>query len=352
VLDASLLFASMVVIKNYYAQTQHKIYDAALVVPAFASYIAIWMFSVWIGGGYDRPFKPLRTIRSIAVGSAVILIAYSLLPEHLRFSRALLLLAVVDAVIVFVLTRTLWNIWTRRTSGWFDKTEGNVVIVGSEAEVERVKQMLERIQRTTIHVLGIHPDQQNAGGHEHVLSNLEEIIRVHEIDQIIYCARDMSSSEIIASMSEVNDKRVEFKIAPPESLYIIGSGSIESAGDGSMMDVNSVQLLTNRRKKRILDILIALSALLLAPLLLFFQKQPLRLLPNIFRVLLGRVSWVGYASAELERTQLPKIKSGVLATTRSDDPIHQRKMDVLYAKDYRVTNDLRIIWTNLANMGS
>jgi lipopolysaccharide/colanic/teichoic acid biosynthesis glycosyltransferase len=185
-----------------------------------------------------------------------------------------------------------------------------------------------------------------------VLSNLEEIIRVHEIDQIIYCARDMSSSEIIASMSEVNDKRVEFKIAPPESLYIIGSGSIESAGDGSMMDVNSVQLLTNRRKKRILDILIALSALLLAPLLLFFQKQPLRLLPNIFRVLLGRVSWVGYASAELERTQLPKIKSGVLATTRSDDPIHQRKMDVLYAKDYRVTNDLRIIWTNLANMGS
>jgi GT2 family glycosyltransferase len=352
VLDASLLFASMVVIKNYYAQTQHKIYDAALVVPAFASYIAIWMFSVWIGGGYDRPFKPLRTIRSIAVGSAVILIAYSLLPEHLRFSRALLLLAVVDAAIVFVLTRTLWSIWTRRTSGWFDKTEGNVVIVGSEAEVDRVKQMLERIQRTTIHVLGIHPDQQNAGGHEHVLSNLEEIIRVHEIDQIIYCARDMSSSEIIASMSEVNDKRVEFKIAPPESLYIIGSGSIESAGDGSMMDVNSVQLLTNRRKKRILDILIALSALLLAPLLLFFQKQPLRLLPNIFRVLLGRVSWVGYASAELERTQLPKIKSGVLATTRSDDPIHQRKMDVLYAKDYRVTNDLRIIWTNLANMGS
>jgi hypothetical protein len=184
------------------------------------------------------------------------------------------------------------------------------------------------------------------------LANLEEIIRVHQIQQVIYCARDITSSEIIASMSGVSDKRVEFKIAPPESLYIIGSGSIESTLDGSMMDVNSVQLVGNRRNKRILDVAVALLVMLLSPLLIFIQKRPMKLLPNALLALVGKYTWVGYSSNAIEQEQLPKLKRGVLATTRSDDGAYRRKMDVLYAKDYRVANDLRIIASNFSLLGS
>jgi len=351
-LDAGLLFASMVVIKNYYAQTQHKIYDAALVVPAFVSYIVVWMLAVWLSGGYDRPLKPLRTLKPIAIGTAVILIAYSLLPENLRFSRALILLAMIDAVAVFVVNRTMWNWLTERTSGWFEKTNGNVVIVGSKAEVVRVKEMLEQIQRATMHVIEIQPESAGSAAHEHSLVNLEEIIRVHQIDQIIYCAQDMSSSDIIASMSSVNDKRVEFKIAPPESLYIIGSGSIESTGDGSVLDVNSVQLPGNRRRKRLLDLSLSFVFLLLSPLIVLLQKQPLKFFSNLVSVFSGQRTWVGYASTGKEQAHMPRLKGGVLKTSRSNDPAHCRKMDVLYAKDYRVANDLRLIMANMAYLGS
>ena len=351
-LDAGLLFASMVVIKNYYAQTQHKIYDAALVVPAFVSYIVVWMLAVWLSGGYDRPLKPLRTLKPIAIGTAVILIAYSLLPENLRFSRALILLAMIDAVAVFVVNRTMWNWLTERTSGWFEKTNGNVVIVGSNAEVARVKEMLEQIQRATMHVIEIQPESLGSAAHEHSLANLEEIIRVHQIDQIIYCAQDMSSSDIIASMSSVNDKRVEFKIAPPESLYIIGSGSIESTGDGSVLDVNSVQLPGNRRRKRLLDLSLSFVFLLFSPLIVLLQKQPLKFFSNLVSVFSGQRTWVGYASTVVEQAQMPRLKGGVLKTSRSNDPAHCRKMDVLYAKDYRVANDLRLIMANMAYLGS
>ena len=351
--DGALLYFSMLAIKNVYAVSQHKVYDVALVMPAFIAYIAVWIAAVWIGGGYDKPLKPLRTLKPVAVGTAVILIAYSLLPENLRFSRALILLAMLDAVFVFVVNRTLWNLILHRSAGWRVKSDANVVIVGSASEVNRVKQMLEQIQRAALHVIDIRPESnEHVEHHALTLQNLEEVIRVHQIDQVIYCARDMSSSEIIASMSSVGDKRVEFKIAPPESLYIIGSGSIESAGDGSMMDVNSVQLVSNRRMKRILDVAVSVLVLLLSPFMLFFQKRPLQFLPNAANVMIGKCTWVGYAAGVSEEVKLPFIKRGILATTTSTNEAHKQKMDMLYAKDYRISNDLRIIWGNIARLGS
>lgn len=351
-LDAALLYGSMVAIKNYYAISQQKIYDAALVLPAFVSYILVWMFAAWISGGYDRPLKPLRTLKPIALGTAFILIAYSLLPEHLRFSRALILLTMPAAALVFVLNRTVWNWFTMGVSGWSDKSSGNVVIVGSDAEVTRVRQMLEHIQRSSLRVFAIDPSPGNLKMNESSLNNLEEIIRIHQIDQIIYCARDMASSDIIASMSSVGDKKVEFKIAPPESLYIIGSGSIEAAGDGSMMDVNSVQLIANRRKKRVFDVIASVILLVLSPLLLLLQKRPAKLLPNILKVLVGKCTWVGYASSAEQRAHLPKMKAGVLPTTRLEDESQRRKLDILYAKDYRMSNDMRILFSSTTFLGA
>ena len=351
--DAVLLYFFMVAIKNVYAESQNKVYDAELVMPAFMSYIAVWMFSVWLAGGYDKPIRPLRAFRPVLVGTAFILIAYSLLPEDLRFSRALILLTMMAALFVFVFNRAIWNILFNNGAGWTDKVNQSIVIVGGSQEVSRVKQMLEQIQRSPLYALSIDPSVEHNGKMPGLsLANLEEIIRVHQIQQVIYCARDITSSEIIASMSGVSDKRVEFKIAPPESLYIIGSGSIESTLDGSMMDVNSVQLVGNRRNKRILDVAVALLVMLLSPLLIFIQKRPMKLLPNALLTLVGKYTWVGYSSNAIEQEQLPKLKRGVLATTRSDDGAYRRKMDVLYAKDYRVANDLRIIVSSFSLLGS
>jgi hypothetical protein len=176
---------------------------------------------------------------------------------------------------------------------------------------------------------------------------LQEIIRVREVDQVIYCARDLTSSQIIASMSAVDDKRVEFKIVPPESLYIIGSGSIETAGDVFLMDVNSVQLLSNRRKKRLFDVVASVLILALSPLLIAAQRRPLGLLRNAVRVLFGRATWISYKQSG----GLPRIKSGVLPVTRSADQAQASKMDVLYAKDYRLSTDFKILLREWRSLG-
>jgi len=56
-------------------------------------------------------------------------------------------------------------------------------------------------------------------------------------------------------MAQLGDsKKVSYKIAPPESMSIIGSNSIDTAGDLYVIDINSVSKDVNRRNKRVIDI--------------------------------------------------------------------------------------------------
>ncbi len=78
-------------------------------------------------------------------------------------------------------------------------------------------------------------------------------------------------------------------------------------------------------------------------------------LKNTGRVLAGRRSWVGYISGE--ETDLPVIRGGVLDPGMlfppgSLTPGRIRQLNILYAKDYRVWNDLDIVIRNWRNLGN
>ena len=97
-------------------------------------------------------------------------------------------------------------------------------------------------------------------------------------------------------MSELKDQQVDYKIAPPESLSIIGSNSINTSGDLYVIDINAITKMSNRRNKRLLDIIVSFVLLVLYPIDLFFVKNPLQLLVNLFSVLFSRKSLVGYTT--------------------------------------------------------
>jgi hypothetical protein len=113
-----------------------------------------------------------------------------------------------------------------------------------------------------------------------------------------------------------------------------------------MLDVNSVSLPGNKRLKRIFDILCSLILLVFLPVLLFVVHQPLGLLGNIVLVLYGKKSWVGYSPSYERNSGLPKLKIGVLWPSMMQEnkqSDNSRKLDVLYAKDYRFMFDLTLI---------
>ncbi|MEE4285443.1 MAG: hypothetical protein V2I31_04820, partial [Mariniphaga sp.] len=178
--------------------------------------------------------------------------------------------------------------------------------------------------------------------------------RINRIDEIIFCAENISSAEIIRAMLELTSLDIDFKIAPPESISIIGSNSIHTAGDLYVVHINAISSPANRRKKRIFDLFAALSVFVLSPFFIWFFRKKGLFLKNTWQVLLGKKSWVGYAVPTENQSELPAIKSGILSPAdmldnTSADPTRNHRLNVLYARNYSVFTDAEILlkgWKN------
>lgn len=342
VLDFSLSLGGLWILKNVYSGLTEIPYDAALAVKIFTGFILTWMLVVHLSGGNDSPVKIRNLIRGYTLSMAVTLIAYSLLPENLRFSRAILLMGGVVAALVFSFNR--WLLHQSGFTGFVFESRKNkrYLVVSEDQEFERISEL---IRQTTGNPQSI--TQVPFSGKDS-LENLEDFIRVHKADEVVYSAADVPSGAIIGSMSRVRDKRPDFKIAPPETLYMIGSNSIHSPGDLLMLNINSIDKPGNKRAKRIFDLVASLLILLAAPLLPVFRKKPCKLLKNTVLVILGQKTWVGF-SGSLSIGELPDLKPGVFsldsALPNADhDPNLRPKLNSLYAKDYKWQKDLAVLW--------
>jgi lipopolysaccharide/colanic/teichoic acid biosynthesis glycosyltransferase len=174
---------------------------------------------------------------------------------------------------------------------------------------------------------------------------------------VIFCAKDVPAQVIIDKMSELSVSQVEIKIAPPESLAIIGSKSINTSGDIYIIELDSISSRANKRSKRLLDLLISIVLIVLSPILVFYIRKPLRFLKNLIFVFAGKKTFVGYRLTDgAKQSRLPDIKPGILNPTDvlknnliSDDTIG--RLNLLYARDYQVINDLNIIYRRFRELG-
>jgi GT2 family glycosyltransferase len=354
VFDLASMLAGMYLCKTLY-ETYFKLYpnlySEQLTNVFFPLYTVTWMFFVYLSGGYDSPLKYRRILRGVLVGMAFILIVYGLLPEQYRFSRALILIGSVMALFYYVLSRWVFgkmNIQKFKHGSY--KTNTRIAIIGSETEFKRVMDLLEKTKIKT-GFIGFISNESNGTKNQYYIGNfdqLDETIQIHRITEIIFCARDVSSSDIIGKMIKLVTRGVEFKIAPPESLSIIGSNSIDTAGDLYVIDINNLGRPENRRKKRLFDILLSTVALAFSPVIIWFQNNKLRFISNTLRVFFGFFSWVGYGKNE--RLDLPEIRPSVF--TPADGLSQQlneeqtKRVFLNYSKDYQSENDLKIILRN------
>jgi hypothetical protein len=359
-IDFSLILAGLYVCKNIY-EIHYKLYpnfySQEIINVFFPIYTLTWMLFVYLSGGYDVPTRLRKIVRGVLAGSAFILIVYSLLPEHYRFSRALILIGSFYALLSFICTRILYHLLRiKRFKLGRERSHARIAIIGSESEFNRVNGLLKE---TNIHseFIGFISSENNGIKNDYYIGHLPQIneaIDIHALNEIIFCARDISSRDIIDKMISLVTKGVEFKIAPPESLSIIGSNSIDTAGDLYVIDVNNVGRPENKRNKRFLDILVSLFFLLFFWLFIWFQKNKVNFILNVFRVLFGLYSWVGYGKSI--RKDLPSLKPSVLTPAdllkgkSNEDRINKAFLN--YSKDYQAENDLQIIFGNIRRLGS
>ena len=326
---------------------------------AVPGYILIWLISGYFNGSYDKPVKFSRIFRGILLGTIIILVAYALLPENLRFSRAIILLGSVWAFMVMSGTRAIFHLAKYRNLQFGPMKNRRFVIVGDRDEAKRVWELLQSSYGNPgfIGLISVGAREQKNDGFIGSLAQINEIIRVYRIDEVIFCSRSMSHQAIIDQMSSLQDLNVDFKIAPEDSLSIIGSNSINTAGDLYTVNLNAVTNVENKRNKRLLDLAACISVTVMLPLLVFLVNHPWGLIRNIFLVALSMRSWVGYIRDEnYDKERLPHIRKGILnpldafGKDNISEEIKQR-LNYIYARDYSTNSDLNIIVKGFRNLG-
>lgn len=357
-IDAILIFAGFLWITPLWENYKYSIgyYPHEFLQFVVPVYILFFLIGILSSGGYRKPIDIYKIFRGLFWGLISILLVYSLVDEKYRFSRALILLGTFWAGFVLLFFRLGFH-WLKIQGFRLDiKKSKKIAIVGHSEEANRVADILKNSEIQS-ELAGFVALDKTDKGENYIgeLSQLNEIIRINRIDEIVFCAENLSSAEIIKSMLELTRLNVDYKIAPPESISVIGSNSIHTAGDLYVVNVNAISKPENRTQKRIFDFVIASIFTIFLPLNLWFFKSKKQFVQNLFMVFTGKKSWIGYIPANHLFESLPSLKPGILTPGDlfSEIKMDQDKIDrlnLLYAKDYALFTDAEILfkaWKNL-----
>lgn len=362
-IDAVSIYTGLFLIEEYW-ENHIKIseglrYPKEYILLVMPAYVFVWLFSVFLSGGYEKNARTIQIVRGLFFGTITIAAIYAFLPETLRFSRAMILLGFAWAVFITFVVRLIVHFIRNKNFRLGEIAEKKVVIVGSSNEAVRVTGLLNqaKVKNDLIGYVSVNGESHTKEQHLGELHQLKEIATIYKIDEIIFCAKDVSSQQIIEWMSQIGSQ-FEYKIVPEDSLNVIGSNSKDSQGELYTIDIKlAIDSKFNRRNKRMFDFISSLLLIISLPISIFIVKAPLHFVQNIISVLSGRKTWVSYGGNEPQQHQLPKIKSGVitpqdeLRTTSLNDAAVAR-INFLYAKDYSAMRDAELIIKCFTKLGN
>ncbi|MGV3764942.1 MAG: glycosyltransferase family 2 protein [Chitinophagaceae bacterium] len=318
-------------------------YSGALVVAAALGSALVAMIVHYWGGLYYRKIRFFAIPLCAIIQLPVVLSIYALLPETLRFSRGML----ASAQLLFY----LFTWMNRKLLVWMDVLEEEkeareyrAIVIGSEVEMKRIAALIASNGKKT-ELLG------NVSLEKNML--LESPL---PYDEVICCFGEIPMQAFLEKQPAFSrNVRVLYSASGSES--IVGSESANEAGEAYSGEY-ATRLATPReqRNKRLTAVLIAVYLLVSWPLLAFIIPKPFGLLGNIFRVLSGAATWIGYAGSGKELPQLPE---GILTTTSLPGTLNSNlgnevleALDKHYAREYSFRRDIALTRKGFYHLGA
>ncbi|MFN3405419.1 MAG: glycosyltransferase [Cytophagaceae bacterium] len=359
--DATLIYTFMYFLTNYW-EDHFKIdgrpYPPVFMEVAVPIYIFIWLSSIYFSGGYDRPASLWRILRGAALGSFIIS-GISNFFDPFRFSKALIILGGIASTLSVFSIRTLIHFIRFKNLHLGQSKKKRVAVIGYKDEGKRVLQLLKD-SGYNLELLGyITPGSSSdsdplALGHT---DRMNDLIQFYNIDELIFCSKDLTANQIIEQMSTISKKLIEFKIVPDKSNFIIGSNNKNTQGNFYTLNIDLN--LTNKiqqRNKRVLDIGVSILFLTFFPVLFFIFKKPGKFFMNLSKVLIGKYSWVGISKEYSD--SIPSSKEGVVTPVTAKgkkealDEASINHLNYVYARDYSPYIDIRLIIKSLKYLDS
>lgn len=350
--DTIAIYAGLIILKDFWANYFYKDPDwfkDNVLWFNFPLYILIWLGSAWLNGAYDERYNLRRLVRGLGMGALILAAVYGFLDLDYRPSRALVLMGSAWAVLATLGIRALMHLREYGNLNIGRERIKNLVIVGSPAECARVEQLLTAagVSKSLIGFVAA-PDSDTEG--EEMLGStrqLDEITRIFQVNEIIFCSKDVRSQDIMHWMSRLGPA-ISYKIVPEESLSIIGSGNKNEPGELYTIEVRyNISQPLERRNKRMFDIGACLFLLITLPVWTLLSSRRKTIAGQWWEVFSGAKTWIGYAPG-LQKP-LPPVKPGVFTVTDGlalsvQDISTISRLHFFYARDWDVVRDLEMLW--------
>lgn len=344
-LDALVMMLSLIVVKNLWLSNikPDTRYASPLLAGFFTTYVLVWILSVYLNGGYDKPYKAARVMRGMLIGGGITMLIYGLLPESFRFSRGITVLSALVATLAILGVRKIMQwLGIKRVESDVSSSQ-RVMVVGTPEEEHKVKSLLSQAFIEKKIIGSISPHEQKEAYQIGSFSQTAFMAKLYQITEVIFVQGQLGFKQIIDAIQACGPT-LEYKIHAMGHDSIIGSNSKNTAGDLYTTEVvYQISTVEAKRNKRTVDVCFSLLFILLSPVLIWFVRYKGKYFYNQFLILEGDKTFVGY-----QDDQFPKLKPYLFTVFPIVDESkiphdNQEHLNWLYAKNYDAWQDVSII---------
>jgi GT2 family glycosyltransferase len=346
-LDAALILGSFSLTRILWSNfiRQEINYSPHVLFTAFPVFTVLFLVTAFYSGLYDKGYKQTQLLYSTTIAALVLLSVYALLPESIRFSRGILIIGIIAAFIFMNLMRLLFVKLHYLEISNEDEERRQTVVAAEEQDFLIITDMLHKagmMERVLGRVSNGLPTTAILGS----VQQLPQLVKKYQVKEIIFCENGLSFKEIIFCI-KLLPSFVRNKFHASGSSSIVGSDSKNTSGGFIAHTVKyKIAMPLQRRNKRLLDIVVAILFVLAAPVIIFVKKGVANFYKNVFAVLTGKKTWIGYAT---DASFLPAIKDSIVTSTSLPQSLNDlpaeslQKSDEWYASGYTTITDLKKI---------
>lgn len=310
-LDAAVLFAVLNTIKSYWEQNHRFInggsYPDLYTYTIQGSYVLVWLFGLWLSGVYFKNNRPIVMVRSMIVTTLFIGFTYGLLPDELRFSRALLLLGALGGLSAMLGWRAVLSVLSGKPMFEGATKQPRILFFGSKYS----KGALDDILHSSGIIPSFYWEEIPNFNNDDWLLKLQALVRLHRINELIVDVSEVSNTRLISILTSLGEQ-TSVKSLMPEQKFIIGSDSSLTQGTTYRKSQQTAdpQYL---RQRRVFEITATFLVVSLAPMTLVCALATGRFsawklwIRYSGHIMTGEKSLIGYSRSLSEKFNVPPL---------------------------------------------
>jgi GT2 family glycosyltransferase len=354
IIDILLLAFTLDQLKTYWEHNHRFInggsYPDTYTYYVQGSYILFWLLALALSGVYTKNTRPAVIARSMTIATLVIGFFYGLLPEGLRFSRALLLLGGLAGITMLILWRSIIGLLTGKHLFTLPVQRPRMLYLGSDAGRESLQKLLT--ENGIVPAFFLQDMASDNGAVD--LEKLEAKIQLYNINECVVESTARPASVLMQIMS-VLGTQTNVKSLVTSGPYIVGSNSSLNQGETYGLGQFNVADANYRRQKRLLDITLTLLLILTLPLSLTLAaiagraKGYINWLTYSGKIIAGKATLVGYTTEAAAKNHLPILPPPIFDIATGIPKVLNVSQSVSalvtnYAKEAELKSDLRQLW--------